>query len=86
MQDIAENNLYNLSKVDFKDVDIATLTDIRDIEIDVSKSPKERFNSLMEQTNNPYIFKHDNVVVKISFKKDTDKCIEDKVNESFVFQ
>lgn len=48
----------------------ATLVDLRDIRIDTQRSVHERINSFMHQVRNPYLFKVDDVIMKVNFGND----------------
>mgnify|MGYP003300941099 CR=1 FL=1 len=47
--------------------DLSSLVDLRDVKIDTTKSVRERIDSFMNQVRNPYLFKVDDVVVKVNF-------------------
>lgn len=58
---------------DFTDVctvDINTLTDIRDIIIDTKLPVKERLASFSGQTNNLYVYRMGDYVIKVKFQKE----------------
>lgn len=62
-------SLEELRKLDVRDVDPATLPDIKDIHIDPSLPPEQRMASVLRQMNgNPYFFRSAGLVVKTSFK------------------
>lgn len=63
--------LMSLDEVNLEDVD-----DIKDIKIDKRKSSNERILDFLNKVKNPYIFKINGKLVKISFC-DTDKTAED---------
>lgn len=55
-----------------KDAEIAlcdknTLTDLRDITVDRSKSVMERIENFTGQVKNPYLFKVGDVIVKVAY-------------------
>ena len=55
-----------------KDAEIAlcdksTLTDLRDITVDKSKSVMERIENFTGQVKNPYLFKVGDVIVKVAY-------------------
>lgn len=47
--------------------DLSSLVDLRDVKIDTTKSVRERIDSFMNQVRNPYLFKVDDVIVKVNF-------------------
>ena len=56
----------------YKDAQIAlcdknTLTDLRDITVDKSKSVIERIENFTGQVKNPYLFKVGDVIVKVAY-------------------
>lgn len=60
-----------------KDAQIAlcdknTLTDLRDITVDKSKSVREKIESFTGQVKNPYLFKVGDVIVKVAYNGDKD--------------
>ena len=46
---------------------LASLVDIRDVQIDRSLPMEERLKSYVEQVKNPYLFKVGNTVVRVSY-------------------
>ena len=55
-----------------KDTEIAlcdknTLTDLKDITVDKSKSVMEKIESFTQQVKNPYLFKVGDVIVKVAY-------------------
>ena len=44
-----------------------SLIDLREVKIDTTKSVRERIDSFMNQVRNPYLFKVDDVIVKVKF-------------------
>ncbi len=46
---------------------LASLVDIRDVQIDRSLPMEERVKSYVEQVKNPYMFKVGNTVVRVSY-------------------
>ena len=62
---------FNIFKnIDIKDVALDELIDIRNIEIDESKCVEEKICDFIEQIKNPYIFKVDDIIVKVNFNND----------------
>lgn len=58
------NLLRNVAIADFpKD----SLVDLHDVKIDTGKSVADKMNDYFEQIKNPYLFKVDDVRVKVSF-------------------
>lgn len=55
---------------DVRTVDINTLTDIRDIIIDTKLPVKERLASFARQTNNLYVYRMGDYVIKVKFQKE----------------
>ena len=49
-----------------------TLTDLRDITVDKSKSVREKIESFTGQVKNPYLFKVGDVIVKVAYNGDKD--------------
>ena len=44
-----------------------SLIDLRNVKIDTAKPVEERIDSFMKQVHNPYLFKVDDVIVKVNF-------------------
>lgn len=80
MSDISDERLDEMASVDVRTVDINTLTDIRDIEIDTTLPVEEKLASLARQTNNIYIYRMGDYVVKVRFQKEG-PGIDDKMEE-----
>jgi hypothetical protein len=56
-----------------------SLVDIRDVKIDRSMSVEDRMKSYVEQIKNPYMFKVDNTVVRVSYAN-----TQATINDNFV--
>lgn len=50
--------------------DLSSLVDLRDITIDTTQTVRERIDSFLEQVRNPYLFKVDDVVIKVNYGQD----------------
>lgn len=80
---MSERNLGELdamAAVDVRTVDINTLTDIRDINIDTRLPVEKKLASFAEQTNNIYVHRIGDYVVKVRFQKEGPD-IDDKMEE-----
>lgn len=77
---ITEEELDKMEAVDVRTVDIHTLTDIRDISIDTELPVKEKLALFAEQTNNLFIHRIGDYVVKVRFQKDG-PTIDSKMEE-----
>jgi len=62
-----EMTLEQMKNVDIRTVDLASLTDIRDIQVNPGQSKEERMRDFVRQIGNPYCFRVGNVAVKVSF-------------------
>lgn len=80
MLNISDEELDEMAAVDVRTVDINTLTDIRDIKIDTKLPVEEKLASFARQTNNIYLHRIDNYVVKVKFQKEG-AGIDDKMEE-----
>ena len=56
-----------LLDVDFDDVDIEQLTDIRNIKIDKNLSQEKRQAQFLKQVGNPYLLRRGSMMMKVSF-------------------
>jgi hypothetical protein len=80
MLDITENSLGEMESVDIRTVDIDTLTDIRNIHIDTKLPVEKKLALFAEQTNNIYVHRIGDYVVKVRFQKEGPD-IDDKMEE-----
>ena len=72
--------LEEMEAVDIRTADINELTDLRDIVIDTKKSVSEKLASFAEQTNNIYVNRFGNYVVKVRFQKEG-PTLDDRMSE-----
>jgi len=77
---ITEEELDAMESVDIRTVDINTLTDIRDIKIDTKLSVEKKLALFAEQTNNLFIHRVGDYVVKVRFQEEG-PTIDDKMQE-----
>lgn len=80
MLGITDEELDTMAAVDVRTVDINTLTDIRDIKIDTKRPVEEKLASFAKQTNNIYVHRIGDYVVKVKFQKEG-PSIDDKMEE-----
>lgn len=80
MLDITDEELDAMEAVDVRTVDINTLTDIRDIKIDTKLPVEKKLALFAEQTNNLFIHRIGDYVVKVKFQKEG-STIDDKMEE-----
>ena len=80
MLDITDKELDAMEAVDVRTVDINTLTDIRDIKIDTKLPVEKKLELFAEQTNNLFIHRIGDYVVKVRFQKEG-PTIDDKMEE-----
>ncbi len=80
MLDITDEELDAMAAVDVRTVDINTLTDIRDIKIDTKLPVEEKLAAFAKQTNNIYVHRMGDYVVKVKFQKEG-PSIDDKMEE-----
>ncbi len=64
---ITETDLNSLCQINIESCIPSELIDIRDVQIDRTKSVPQRMQDYFTAVRNPYLFKVDDVVVKISF-------------------
>ncbi|MEH2960473.1 DUF6870 family protein [Candidatus Merdisoma sp. JLR.KK006] len=77
---ITDEELDAMEAVDVRTVDINTLTDIRDIKIDTRLPVERKLALFAEQTNNLFVHRIGDYVVKVSFQKEG-PTIDDKMEE-----
>lgn len=80
MLDITDEELDAMENVDVRTVDINTLTDIRDIKIDTKLPVEKKLLLFAEQTNNLFVHRIGDYVVKVRFQKEG-PTIDDKMEE-----
>ena len=73
--DISEEKLDAVAAVDIRTVDINTLTDIRDIKIDTKLPVEEKLASFARQTNNIYVHRMGDYVIKVSIEAGKVNCV-----------
>ena len=64
---MCQSELKNLKNMDIEQCDPEQLTDLKSIFLDTSRPLPDRIRSFLEQVKNPYLFKVDNVIVKVEF-------------------
>lgn len=80
MLGITGEELDAMEAVDIRAVDINTLTDIREIQIDTKLPVEKKLTLFAEQTNNLFVHRIGDYVVKVRFQKDG-PTIDDKMEE-----
>lgn len=79
---LTREELLHMRNLSFNDINPEEIPDIRDLDIDVTKSKKEKILGILESGRNPYFIKIGNVIVKIGFAS-TSRTIEEAL-ESLV--
>ena len=64
---LAQTQIDEMKNVDIRTVDINALPDISGFKFDNTLSRTERARRILEATKNPYLFRLDDMVVKIEF-------------------
>ena len=77
---ISAEKLEKMAAVDIRTVDISTLTDLRDIEIDTKDPVSKKLETFAAQTNNVYVNRIGDYVVKVRYQK-TGPTIDEKMEE-----
>ena len=77
---ICKLNRMKQAAVDIRTEDIKTLTDIRDIKIDTKLPVEEKLASFARQTNNIYVHRMGDYVIKVRFQNEG-ASIDDKMEE-----
>ena len=77
---LTKEELDRMAAVDVRTVDISTLTDLRDIEIDTSLPVEKKLTAFAEQTSNVYVNRIGDYVVKVRFQE-SGASIDDKMSE-----
>ena len=77
---LTKERLEEMAAVDVRTVDISTLTDLRDIEIDTSLPVPKKLDAFARQANNVYVNRIGDYVVKVRFQENG-ACIDEKMAE-----
>ena len=72
--------LREMASVDVRTVDIDTLTDLRDIQIDTKAPVEKKLASFARQAGNPYVGRIGDYVVKVCYQKEG-ATIDEKMEE-----
>lgn len=72
--------LRKMASVDVRTVDIDTLTDLRDIQIDTKAPVEKKLASFARQAGNPYVGRIGDYVVKVCYQKEG-ATIDEKMEE-----
>ncbi len=78
--ELTREKLQEMAAVDIRDVDINSLTDLRDIVVDTKKPVPQKLATFAEQTNNVYIHRIGDYIVKVRFRQEG-PTIDDKMEE-----
>lgn len=78
--ELTREKLQEMAAVDIRDVDISSLTDLRDIVVDTKKPVARKLAFFAAQTNNVYIHRIGDYIVKVRFQKEG-PTIDDKMEE-----
>ena len=73
--ELTREKLEEMAAVDIRNVDINSLTDLRDIVVDTKKPVPQKLASFAEQTNNVYVHRIGDYIVKEG------PTIDDKMEE-----
>lgn len=79
---LTREELLRMRNMSFEEVNPEEILDLKDMDIDVTKSKREKILGVLESGRNPYFIKTGNVVVKIGFAS-TSRTIEEAL-ESLV--
>ena len=80
---LSHEELLQLSRLDFKDIDKTQLVDIRDIDLDPNTPVAERLAQFIEKVGNPYMFCVCKVPVRVVFSE-TGKTLDNAIKNHFV--
>ena len=67
---LTPEELREMASVDVRTVDIDTLTDLRDIQIDTKAPVEKKLASFARQAGNPYVGRIGDYVVKVCYQKE----------------
>lgn len=75
-----KEELEEMAAVDIRTVDIAALTDLRDVEIDASLPVEKKLEAFAKQVRNVYVNRIGDYVVKVKFQENG-ATIDDRMAE-----
>ena len=78
--ELTREKLQEMAAVDIRNVDINSLTDLRDIVVDTKKPVPQKLATFAEQTNNVYMHRIGDYIVKVCFRQEG-PTIDDKMEE-----
>lgn len=78
--ELTREALQEMAAVDIRNVDINSLTDLRDIVVDTKKPVPQKLASFAAQTNNVYVHRIGDYIVKVRFQE-KGPTIDDKMEE-----
>ncbi len=78
--ELTREKLKEMADTDVRTVEISTLTDLRDIEIDTSWPVEKKLRSFARQTSNIYVNRIGDYIVKVRFQEEG-PTIDDKMEE-----
>lgn len=62
---------------DLMTCDPGVLADLRDVQIDTARPVRERMMSYLQQVGNPYLFKVDELIVRVVFSPGSGRSLND---------
>lgn len=77
---LTREKLQEMAAVDIRSVDIDSLTDLRDIVIDTKMPVSQKLASFAEQTDNVYVHRIGDYIVKVRFQQEG-PSIDEKMEE-----
>ena len=77
---LTPEELREMASVDVRTVDIDTLPDLRDIQIDTKAPVEKKLASFARQAGNPYVGRIGDYVVKVCYQKEG-ATIDEKMEE-----
>lgn len=60
--------LEAMNQLEFEEIDISKLVDIREVQIDTALPVAQRMESYLEQIKNPYCFRHGDAAIHVRFE------------------
>lgn len=64
---LTREELLHMRNMSFDDINLDEVPDLKDLDIDVTKSKREKIMDVLESGKNPYFVKSGNILVKIGF-------------------
>lgn len=77
---VSKAELEKMRQMNIQSVDIESLVDIREIEIDAGLEKKEKLKFYLQQVKNPYCVRYKNIKIRMQFD-DNGQLLDEKMEQ-----